>query len=567
MNIAVIFAGGVGSRMHSKDRPKQFLEMYNKPIIIHTLEYFENHSMIDAIVVVCIKDWIPYLNKLLYKFRIEKVKSVVPGGETGQLSIYNGLKSAKQIAKDEKSIVLIHDGVRPLINEKVISDNIQSVIKYGSATSVITYFSMFAQLGIPTYGIRACAKVRDNREKLSKVAQELLIINIIMSMISYMVLIILLFYVSKFRCEKELYVILSFNIILTSIGMEWLYKALEQYTYITVRSVIFKFIALIFMFFLVHKQTDYVIYGGITIFAASASNILNLINAHKFINLKPVGNYNFRRHLKPVLIFFAMSCATTIYTNLDTVMLGFMTTDTDVGYYNAAVKIKVILVSVVTSLGTVLLPRASYYIQRGELKEFHRITRKALNFVFLMATPLFVYFIYFAKEGIFFLSGNNYVGSIIPMQVIMPTLLLIGITNILGIQILVPTGREKIVLYSEIVGAVVDVIINALLIPVYASTGAAIGTLVAEFAVFVVQFYALKDEILNTFRQIHYIKILIALSVGSIVSLWVKILNLECFFSLVISSLLFFGAYGFVLLILKEELFLEIFNTIKNKII
>ena len=388
-----------------------------------------------------------------------------------------------------------------------------------------------------------------------------------MSMISYMVLIILLFYVPKFRCEKELYVILSFNIILTSIGMEWLYKALEQYTYITVRSVIFKFIALIFMFFLVHKQTDYVIYGGITIFAASASNILNLINAHKFINPKPVGNYNFGRHLKPVLIFFAMSCATTIYTNLDTVMLGFMTTDTDVGYYNAAVKIKVILVSVVTSLGTVLLPRASYYIQRGELKEFHRITRKALNFVFLMATPLFVYFIYFAKEGIFFLSGNNYVGSIIPMQVIMPTLLLIGITNILGIQILVPTGREKIVLYSEIVGAVVDVIINALLIPVYASTGAAIGTLVAEFAVFVVQFYALKDEILNTFRQIHYIKILIALSVGSIVSLWVKILNLECFFSLVISSLLFFGAYGFVLLILKEELFLEIFNTIKNKII
>lgn len=386
-------------------------------------------------------------------------------------------------------------------------------------------------------------------------------------MISYMVLIILLFYVPKFRCEKELYVMLSFNIILTSIGMEWLYKALEQYTYITVRSVIFKFIALIFMFFLVHKQTDYVIYGGITIFAASASNILNLINAHKFINLKPVGNYNFRRHLKPVLIFFAMSCATTIYTNLDTVMLGFMTTDTDVGYYNAAVKIKVILVSVVTSLGTVLLPRASYYIQRGELKEFHRITRKALNFVFLMATPLFVYFIYFAKEGIFFLSGNNYVGSIIPMQVIMPTLLLIGITNILGIQILVPTGREKIVLYSEIVGAVVDVIINALLIPVYASTGAAIGTLVAEFAVFVVQFYALKDEILNTFRQIHYIKILIALSVGSIVSLWVKILNLECFFSLVISSLLFFGAYGFVLLILKEELFVEIFNTIKNKII
>lgn len=133
MNIAVIFAGGVGSRMHSKERPKQFLEMYNKPIIIHTIEHFENHPMIDAIIVVCIESWIPYLNELLYKFRIEKVKKVVPGGKTGQLSIYNGLKAAKEIAGEEKSIVLIHDGVRPLITEKLITDNIESVKSHGSA--------------------------------------------------------------------------------------------------------------------------------------------------------------------------------------------------------------------------------------------------------------------------------------------------------------------------------------------------------------------------------------------------------------------------------------------------
>ena len=133
MNIAVIFAGGVGSRMHSKQKPKQFLEMYNKPIIIHTIEYFENHPMIDAIALVCVADWIDYCKSLLYKFRIDKVKAIVPGGETGQLSIYNGLKAAKEIAGDEKSIVLIHDGVRPLINDKVITDNINSVKEHGSA--------------------------------------------------------------------------------------------------------------------------------------------------------------------------------------------------------------------------------------------------------------------------------------------------------------------------------------------------------------------------------------------------------------------------------------------------
>lgn len=134
MNIAVIFAGGVGSRMHSKERPKQFLEMNNKPIIIHTLEHFEKHPQIDAIAVVCVADWIPYLEKLLYQFRIEKVKKIVPGGSTGQLSIYNGLCAAKEIAqKDDNAVVLIHDGVRPLINAALITDNIKCVQEYGSS--------------------------------------------------------------------------------------------------------------------------------------------------------------------------------------------------------------------------------------------------------------------------------------------------------------------------------------------------------------------------------------------------------------------------------------------------
>ncbi len=133
MNVAVIFAGGVGTRMHSKDRPKQFLELYTKPIIIHTLDVFERSPHIDAIVVACVKEWIPYLQDLLYKFRIEKVKKIVPGGESGQLSIYNGLCAAEEVAGGRDCVVLIHDGVRPLITEQVIADNIQSVTTHGSA--------------------------------------------------------------------------------------------------------------------------------------------------------------------------------------------------------------------------------------------------------------------------------------------------------------------------------------------------------------------------------------------------------------------------------------------------
>lgn len=138
MNIAVIFAGGIGQRMRTTNRPKQFLEMHKKPIIIYTLEHFENHADIDAVVVSCVEEWIPYMKELIDKFGITKVKRVVKGGETGQMSIYNGLVAAKELAENEKSIVLIHDGVRPLIDQKVISDNLYSVKENGSAiTSAI----------------------------------------------------------------------------------------------------------------------------------------------------------------------------------------------------------------------------------------------------------------------------------------------------------------------------------------------------------------------------------------------------------------------------------------------
>ena len=438
--------------------------------------------------------------------------------------------------------------------------------KVSFATSLISYFSMFAQLGIPTYGIRVCAKIRDSREELTRTSQELLIINLVMSVISYTALFLALAFVPRLQADKSLYVIVSFTIILTSVGMEWLYKALEQYVYITVRSVIFKFIALVAMLLLIHEQSDYVVYGGISILAASASNIFNLINVHKYIDLKPVGNYNFKRHFKPIGVFFAMACATTIYTNIDNVMLGFMTTDADVGYYNAAVKIKNILTSFVTSLGTVLLPRASYYVENGMIKEFKRITKKALFFVFFVATPMILYFILFAKEGICLLSGSTYMNSVVPMQLIMPTLLFIGITNILGIQMLVPLGKEKVVLYSEIVGGVVDVILNAILIPYYASAGAAIGTLAAEFVVLMVQYIALRDEITDTFKQIHYFRIFMAIILGTVTSLWVKNLGLGNFLKLLISTILFFGTYGSFLLIKKEETVMEVWNMLIGKV-
>ena len=439
--------------------------------------------------------------------------------------------------------------------------------KVSFATSFVSYFTMVSQLGIPTYGIRACAKVRDDKEKLTRIAHELLFINLIMCVFSYVALGFALKYIPRLQTDKGLYIIVSFTIILNAIGMEWLYKGLEQYTYITIRSVLFKFIALIAMFLLIHEQKDYVIYGAISIFAASASNILNFINVHKYIDLKWVGKYSLKRHLKPIGVFFAIACAGTIYTSLDNVMLGFMTTDADVGYYNAAVKIKTILVSIVTSLGSVLLPRASYYVEHGMYDDFQKITCKALNFVFLIAMPLVIYFMLFARESIYFLSGNFYGGAIVPMIIIMPTVLFIGITNLLGIQILVPLGKERVLLISAIIGAMVDFAINIIFIPKYASAGAALGTLIAEFSVLVVQYYSLKKEIFTVLKTIRFLRMIIASVVGLMLSVWIKLLDGNYFFKLVISSVLFFGGYGIFLLIKQEPLIIEMINTIMGKIL
>ena len=179
---------------------------------------------------------------------------------------------------------------------------------------------------------------------------------------------------------------------------------------------------------------------------------------------------------------------------------------------------------------------------------------------------MMIYFMIFAKEGIFFLSGDSYAGSIVPMQVIMPTILLIGITNISGIQMLIPLGKEKVVLYSEVAGAVVDVIINALLIPRMASVGAAIGTLIAELVVLIVQFVYLKGKIFTALKNVHYIRIVVAIIVSGIAVIWIKTFEFGNFVTLCISASLYFAVYGMILLLSKEPLVVEIFNQIIGKI-
>ena len=445
--------------------------------------------------------------------------------------------------------------------------------KVSAAVAFVTFFNIFAQLGIPTYGVKACARVRDNREELTRTAHELLMINLIMSFAMYVLLFFAIIFFPVLKDEKTLYVIVSATILLNSLGMEWLYKALEQYTYITIRSVIFKLIAMVLMFVLIHTPEDYAIYGLVSIIASSASYILNFINVRKYIDIKPVGGYNLFRHLKPVGVYLGMACATTIYTSLDRVMLRFMTDDTEVGLYDAAVKIKYVLQMLVTSLGAVLLPRVSYYLKNNENEEFKRITSKALSFVFVFASAVSVYFIVLSKQSVLLVSGSLYSDAILPMQIIMPTVLLIGISNIFGIQMLIPLGREKELLFAEIGGAIIDMVINLILINSLRSAGVAIGTLIAELFVTSYLFIILRKDLRGMIDRNDLLKVLVSLLVAFGVLMATNYLVAGIKLTdewgyvkdLVITFFSFSLVYLGMLLLLREKMALEIVGMLKRK--
>ena len=228
-------------------------------------------------------------------------------------------------------------------------------------------------------------------------------------------------------------------------------------------------------------------------------------------------------------------------------------------------KIKTILVNVVTSLGTVLLPRMSFYIEKGEQETFRRIVTKAFRFVIISASSLMFFFIIFARESILAISGAEFLPAVFPMQLLMITLLLIGLSNITGIQILTPMGRENLVLRSILAGAAVDFLLNLVLIPDYASAGAAFATVMAELIVLAVQCFYLRDILIGLMRNINLKKILIALgcacTAGILLHININIQTasiIEALVVLAVEAMVFFGIYGGMLLFLKEPLILEI---------
>lgn len=359
------------------------------------------------------------------------------------------------------------------------------------AESLVTYFLLFSQMGIPTYGTREIAKVRSDRNKLIKLASQLFLINFSMAICSYLVLILASCMVPRLHEDQWLYLIMGLSLFMNAMSMDWLYKGLEEYGVLAKRSFGLKVVSLALIFLLIHKQEDYLMYGFLYMLAAYGAGILNFRAAYRdllrgylrFDKVKSDIKEAYHRHLSHIAVFFAMTCATTIYTHLDTVMVGAMSGNTELGYYNAAVKIKTLLVAITTSLGIVLVPRITNCIIERKAEALRRYIRITFLFTASFSLLSLIFFECFTTRSILLLSGQEFLPAVPAMKVIMLTVPLIGLSNLTGLEILVPFHKEKIVLYSEVFGAAVDFAMNLMLIPKYGSAGAAVGTVIAELSV------------------------------------------------------------------------------------
>lgn len=450
----------------------------------------------------------------------------------------------------------------PYITRVMLPDAVGRVVL---ASSVAAYFAMFAQLGVPVYGVRECARVRDSVKQLSRTTVELLLLNMIICIPVLLCYAAALLTIPRLGSEMSLFAVMGVSIVLTAINTDWFYQAIEEYSYITVRSLLFKLIAVIAMFLLIHSPEDYVIYGGISVFAASASSIMNLIRLKKYITAVPLKECRPFRHVRFTLRFFMLSVMTGIYTNLDVVMLGLMKDDTAVSYYGIAVKIKLMLASILISFVSVLLPRTSRQLGSNDREGFVKLIGTAVRLTLSLSVPLTLFFIFFSDESIILLAGGRFSPAAGCMRIIMPTLILIGISNVLGIQVLVPLGHEGRTVTAACIGAAVDFTLNLIVIPEFSYIGAAAATLTAEGFVLAYIVICTRKCGIRIMDARDTLKIAAAAAAALAVSLAAKFIFSTAAATLPAAAVIYAIAYTSILLLTGERIAADAWKRLRNR--
>lgn len=350
------------------------------------------------------------------------------------------------------------------------------------AQSIVTYFSLIAMLGINTYGLREGAKIRDNNILLTKFFKEMLFISIVSTFVAYILFFLAIIFLNKLYPFRNILLVTSGSILFTSLGVEWLYGAVEDYKYITIRSVFFQFIGLIFLLFFVRDSDDVIQYAALSVITNVGANLLNFIHSKKYINWKQKCKLEIKKHLKPIFVLFGTIVAINVYTVLDSTLLGYICGTEQVGLYNAATKINRIVITMISSLMVVMTPRMSHYLEH-ETTDFNNLLDKACNINLLLALPSCVGLFFLAKPIIILFCGSSFEKSIIAMRIMSPIIVFITFGQFFSYLIFTPMRKDSFSFIPVIIGALINLVLNVILIPKFMILGACVATVIAEFSV------------------------------------------------------------------------------------
>lgn len=441
----------------------------------------------------------------------------------------------------------------------------ESVGKVNFGSSIVSYFSLIASLGVTTYAVRECSKIRDDKEKLGKTASQILSINVGSTLVAYVALAVTLIVARPLENYRILICIQSSAILFMTLGADWLNTAMEDFKFIAIRTTGMQIFSLVLMFVFVRKPEDYIIYAITSVIASSGANIINIFYRRKFCKTKLTLHMNMKKHLPPILLLFTMTFSQIIYTNSDTTMLGLIRGDFEVGLYSTAVRIYQLVNTVIASVAWVVMPQLSAGFAKHDYKKVNGLLKYSLNFIIVLGLPCIAGVNVIGKQIILIIAGDQYLGATTALHILTCTLFFSLIGGWIGNMTMLPAGREKVCLFSCGMSALVNIVLNFLLIPYFGLNATAATTAIAECVGVIVLSRFFDENIkINDFKEM-----LKAPLVGCVGIILVSSLAKVIFASdILIAAFTAIGSvivYGLALVLMKNEFALGFLQPIINK--
>lgn len=439
-----------------------------------------------------------------------------------------------------------------------------SLGKFSFSDSVISYFTILATLGIPTYAIREGARIRDDKNEMKKFSAELFSISIVSAIFSYFILFLLIMLQPTLQRNAILLEILSINILTNVLSRDWINSIYEDFLYVTIRYILFQLISLALVILFVHSPDDLVVYTAIMMFSNSGAYISSFIYTCRRIPLQFTFKLNLKKHIKPVLFLFCSTLAIQIYVKSDITILGFLRTEAEVGVYTSASKIYTIIKALLNAIITVVIPRLSYYIGSGNTAAYQNLLEKLKNTLIAFIFPCIVGTFFLSREIIVLIGGNSYQSGSSALAILCFALFFAVMGCYYANCILIANRAEKPFFYATIVSAAANIILNIIIIPFIGMNGAAMTTVVAELIIYVICKNKAEMYVNNTHCSGIISVIVGCIGIGIICFICRQLFEsmiLKVVVSIIFSCLL----YVAILFIGKNEIAVFAFNLVKTR--